>query len=88
MLISLISRKAGRRKAPYVTGIVLISLVFLISLIGAIALAIVGETGDYNDWWWDGACFVGNIAPLLILPFLIISLIKVSRAKENDIKEE
>ena len=88
LLITIISKKVGRKRAPYVIGILSISLVFLISFIGAIVVAIVGATGDYDDWWFGGACFVGNIAPLLILPFLIISLIKVSKNKGRDTLEE
>ena len=78
MLVSLISRKVGSKNGPYIAGIVLMSIVFSICLTGAIAVAIVGETGDYNDWWYDGACWVGNIAPILIIIFLIFALVRVS----------
>jgi MFS family permease len=88
MLITLISKKVGRKKAPYIIGIVAISMIFLMSLIGAIAVAIVGESGDYTNWDWDGACFVGNIAPLLILPFLMIALIRVSIWKKKQKDED
>jgi MFS family permease len=87
MLITLISKKIGEKKAPYLIGTILISLVFLISFIGAIVVAIVGATGDYDDWWHGGACFVGNIAPILILPFLVIALIKTSKKKKDKDEE-
>jgi hypothetical protein len=85
MIVTLVSKKIGRKKAPYAAGVIMISLVFLISLIGAITVAIVGATGGYDDWWFDGACFVGNIAPILIIPFLLVALIKVTgRKKDKD----
>ncbi|MGA1793202.1 MAG: hypothetical protein ACMUHM_04565 [Thermoplasmatota archaeon] len=88
LLITIISKKVGRKKAPYVVGIIMVSTVFVMGLIGAIAVAIVGATGDYDEWWFGGACFVGNIAPLLILPFLILSLIKVSKNKgKSDLED-
>ena len=88
LLITIISKKVGRKRAPFVVGIIMVSAVFVISLIGAIAVAIVAATGDYDDWWFGGACFVGNIAPLLILPFLVLSLIKVSKNKGKTDMEE
>jgi len=88
LLITIISKKVGRKKAPYVIGTIMISGIFLISLIGAIAVGIVAAVGDYDDWWFGGACFVGTIAPLLILPFLVLSLKKVSRIKENKTDED
>jgi hypothetical protein len=87
MLITIISKKVGRSKAPYVVGIIMISIVLLISLIGAITVQIVGATGDYDDWWHGGACYVGNIAPILIIPFLVIALIKVSKKKKDEDEE-
>ena len=87
MLITLISKKVGRKKAPYLIGIIMISMVFLISFIGAIAVAIVGATNDSDDWWHGGACFVGNIAPILIIPFLLIALIKTSKSKKDKDQE-
>lgn len=86
MLVSLISKDFGKKRAPYLIGIILISIVFAISLIGAIAVAIVGAT-EYDDWWWDGACYVGNIAPLLVIPLLIIALLKVSGGKKDEDEE-
>ena len=88
MLITLISKKVGRKKAPYLIGVIMISLVFLVSLIGAIVVAIVGATNDSDDWWHGGACWVGNIAPLLIIPFLLIALIKVSIWKKKNADED
>jgi hypothetical protein len=83
MLIALLSKKFGSGKAPYVTGLILVGIAFVISILGAIAVAIVGVTGDYYEWWYDDSCFVGSIAPILICISLVSSLVLARRRKES-----
>jgi hypothetical protein len=86
MVISLASRNFGSRKGPYVAALILIGAVFFVSFIGMIALAIAGS--DYDDWWYDDACYVGNIAPFLLIPLTLVALIRVSIWKRKADHEE
>ena len=88
MIVTMASRKVGSKKAPYLIGIIMISLIFVISLIGAIAVIIAGSTNDSDEWWFGTACYVGNIAPLLIITFLLIALISVRKRKKSSSDEE
>jgi hypothetical protein len=85
--VALFSKKFGTRKAPYIISMVLLGIIFLISFLGMMAVAIAGWTGDYDDWWWDTACFVGNISPILGILMLIFPLSKVARSEKNKIEE-
>ena len=78
------SRRIGSKKTPYIISMIMMVTIFLISFLGMLTLAAVGTIGDYDDWWWDTACYVGNIAPILITLMLIYPLVIVSKKKDEE----
>ncbi len=82
--IALASKRIGSKKTPYIISMIMMALIFLISFLGMLTLAAVGTIGDYEDWWWDTACYVGNIAPILITLMLIYPLVIISKKKDDE----
>lgn len=83
LAVALFAKDFGSTKIPYVISLIILGLIFLISFLGMNAVWIVGVAGDYDDWWWDTACYVGNITPILIGLMLIYPLAKVTKLKRE-----
>ena len=87
LLLSTVSKKIGSSRAPYIVGLVLVGLIFMLSFLGALAVAAFGIFDDNDDWWYDGACFVGNISPLVIAVFLIVALVGSGKSRKDASEE-
>lgn len=86
MIIGLVSRKGGSSKGIYIAASVLDILIIFLTAAGAAAVAIIGETGDYYDWWYDETCYALSIGSILIFLSLIIMTIRAWKGSAQ--KEE